>query len=311
MKIPNFLKLDVVGVAFLHMLQKTLNQTLMQLPFLKRNLSMLQIKSKKSKFTLSALNAKTFPLMDTEDENSLTFTIKSGDFKEIIAKTAFAMAQQDVRYYLNGLFINISQKEIFGVATDGHRLAKSGISSDTGIEENISAIIPRKGVIEIDKHLDEEQKIKAIISKNHLEISSSDAHAVTKLIEGNFPNFEKVIPEDTNKTVLVNCKSFKEALIRVSILSNDRFKGVRLNFLENEIRVSANNPEKEEATDDIKSTYSGEPVEVGFNVNYLIDVINAIKTENIQIQLKDANSSALLMPENDSSSNYVVMPLRL
>ena len=97
----------------------------------------------------------------------------------------------------------------------------------------------------------------------------------------------------------------------MSILSNDRFKGVRLNFLENEIRVSANNPEKEEATDDIKSTYSGEPVEVGFNVNYLIDVINAIKTENIQIQLKDANSSALLMPENDSSSNYVVMPLRL
>jgi len=271
----------------------------------------LQIKSKKSKFTLSALDAKTFPLMDTEDENSLSFTIKSKDLKEIIGKTSFAMAQQDVRYYLNGLFINISQKEIFGVATDGHRLAKSGINSDTGVEKDISAIIPRKGVIEIDKHLDEEQNINAVISKNHLEISSNNAKAITKLIDGQFPNFEKVIPADANKTVLVDCKSFKEALIRVSILSNDRFKGVRLSFLENEIKVSANNPEKEEATDDIKSTYSGEPVEVGFNVNYLLDVISAIKTKNIQIQLKDANSSALLMPENDNASNYVVMPLRL
>jgi DNA polymerase-3 subunit beta len=116
---------------------------------------------------------------------------------------------------------------------------------------------------------------------------------------------------DATKKILVECKSFKEALIRVSILSNDRFRGVRLNFLDNEIKVSANNQEKEEASDDIKATYSGEPIEVGFNVNYLIDVLNAIKTKNVQILLKDNNSSALLMPENDNSSSYVVMPLRI
>ena len=274
--------------------------------------SKIQIKSKKSKFILSALDAKTFPLMDTSDEDSMAFSFKSQELKNIIGKTSFAMAQQDVRYYLNGLFLNITQEEIFGVATDGHRLAKSGVSTKTTISQPAAdAIIPRKGVIEIDKQLEEEQDIQAILSKNHLQISNDNSQAISKLIDGKFPDYTKVIPVDTDKTVVVDCKSFKEALIRVSILSNDRFRGVRLNFLENEIGVSANNPEKEEASDDIKATYSGEPIEVGFNVNYLIDVLNVIKTKNVQIFLKDANSSALIMPENDSSSSYVVMPLRL
>ena len=274
--------------------------------------SKIQIKSKKSKFILSALDARTFPIMDTADEGSIPFSFKSKNFKDIIGKTSFAMAQQDVRYYLNGLFLNISQEEIFGVATDGHRLAKSGAVVKTGISlSSANAIIPRKGIIEIDKQLVDEDEIKAVLSKNHLQITNNNSQAITKLIDGKFPDYTRVIPSDTDKIVMVDCKSFKEALIRVSILSNDRFRGVRLNFLENEIGVSANNPEKEEASDDIKSTYSGEPLEVGFNVNYLIDVLNVIKTKNVQISLKDANSSALLMPENDSSSSYVVMPLRL
>ena len=135
--------------------------------------------------------------------------------------------------------------------------------------------------------------------------------AITKLIDGKFPDYEKVIPKDTDKLILVDCKIFKEALTRVSILSNDRFRGVRLHFENGEIKVSANNPEKEEASDDIKADYSGDSMEVGFNVNYLLDVIGAIRTKNLQIQLKDANSSALLTPENDPDSSYVVMPLRL
>jgi len=272
----------------------------------------IQIKSKKSKFILSALDARTFPIMDTTDENSIPFSFKSQNLKDIIGKTSFAMAQQDVRYYLNGLYLNISQEEIFGVATDGHRLAKAGAATKTGISlPSANAIVPRKGIIEIDKQLVEEEEIKAILSKNHLQVKNNHSQAISKLIDGKFPDYTRVIPSDTDKTVTVDCKSFKEALIRVSILSNDRFRGVRLNFLENEIGVSANNPEKEEASDDIKETYNGEPLEVGFNVNYLIDVLNVIKTKNVQISLKDANSSALLMPENDNSSSYVVMPLRL
>lgn len=276
------------------------------------NESKIQIKSKKSKFILSALDARTFPIMDTGDENSIPFSFQSQNLKDIIGKTSFAMAQQDVRYYLNGLYLNISQEEIFGVATDGHRLAKAGAAFKTGISlPSANAIVPRKGIIEIDKQLVEEEDIEAILSKNHLQVKNSYSQAISKLIDGKFPDYTRVIPLDTDKIVMVDCKSFKEALIRVSILSNDRFRGVRLNFIENEIGVSANNPEKEEASDDIKATYNGEPIEVGFNVNYLIDVLNVIKTKNVQISLKDANSSALLTPENDSSSSYVVMPLRL
>jgi DNA polymerase-3 subunit beta len=272
----------------------------------------LQIKSKRSKFILSALDAKTFPLMDINDENKYELVTKSSVLKEIIGKISFAMAQQDVRYYLNGLFLNFYKDEIFGVATDGHRLAKAGVEFSNNVDEPINAIVPRKGVIEIDKQLEEEdQDIKIIISKNHMQVTSSFSEAVTKLIDGKFPDYERVIPSSPDKLINVECKVFKEALMRVSILSNDRFRGVRLNFLENEIKVSANNPEKEEASDDIKSQYIGEPLEVGFNVNYLIDVLNTIKTKNVQIALKDANSSALITPENDSTASYVIMPLRL
>ena len=272
----------------------------------------IQIKSKKSKFILSALDANTFPMMETLDEGSVSFSMKTSELKEIIGKTSFAMAQQDVRYYLNGLYLFVSNNEISGVATDGHRLAKAGISTQGQELEGVSAIVPRKGVIEIDKQLDDdEEEINVIVSKNHLKVSNKKTMAISKLIDGTFPDYEKVIPADVDKKIIVDSKLFKEALIRVSILSNDRFRGVRLNFENNEIKVSANNPEKEEASDDIKSTYEGDAIEVGFNVNYLIDVLSVIKTKNVQILLKDANSSALLAPENDVSSSYVVMPLRL
>ena len=272
----------------------------------------LKIKSKKSKFILSALDAKTFPLMETKNEDQTELLVKSNDIKDIVAKASFAMAQQDVRYYLNGLYLYMCDKEMFGVATDGHRLAKSGVKTTLNLQENISAIIPRKGIIEIDKQLeDESEELKVIVSKNHIQISNKNSQAVSKLIDGKFPDYEKVIPVDANNLVTVDCKTFKEALVRVSILSNDRFRGVRLNFLENEIKVSANNPEKEEASDNIKADFSGQPIEVGFNVNYLIDVLNVIKTKKVQILLKDSSSSALLSPENDNSSSYVVMPLRI
>ena len=277
----------------------------------KKDEGKLQIESKKSKFTLSALDAKTFPLMENKDENSVEFSLDSSDLKEVFSKTAFAMAQQDVRYYLNGLFMKISNKELYGVATDGHRLAKAGSSIKASIDDEVSVIIPRKGVLEIDKQIEENKELKITASKNHMQVDSGDAMAITKLIDGKFPDYEKVIPKDTDKLILVDCKIFKEALTRVSILSNDRFRGVRLHFENGEIKVSANNPEKEEASDDIKADYSGDNMEVGFNVNYLLDVIGAIRTKNLQIQLKDSNSSALLTPENDPDSSYVVMPLRL
>ena len=277
----------------------------------KKDEGKLQIESKKSKFTLSALDAKTFPMMENQDETSTELSVNSSDIKNVINKTSFAMAQQDVRYYLNGLFIKVTDKDLIGVATDGHRLAKAGALLEMASDRELSAIVPRKGVIEIDKQIEEDKKLRIVVSKNHMQVDSGDATAITKLIDGKFPDYEKVIPQDSDKMITVDCKTFKEALVRVSILSNDRFRGVRLNFQDNEIKVSANNPEKEEASDDIKADYKGESVEVGFNVNYLLDVIGAIKTKKLQIQLKDSNSSALLTPENDPAASYVVMPLRL
>jgi DNA polymerase-3 subunit beta len=250
--------------------------------------------------------------MDIGDDECQTFSIKSNDLKDVVEKTSFAMAQQDVRYYLNGLFFGLSKSGVLGVATDGHRLAKTEIKSETNIEESTSVIIPRKGISEIIKQIEGENIVMSgVISKNHLKITGGQTEAITKLVDGKFPDYEKVIPENANKKVVIDSKDLREALSRVSILSNDRFRGVRLNFNNNELRVSANNPEKEEASDDIKANYAGEEIEVGFNVNYLLDVLSVVKTKNVQIFLKDSNSSALLMPENDDTSNYVVMPLRL
>ena len=272
----------------------------------------LQIKSRKSKFILSALDAKTFPLMDIGNDECQNFSIKSTELKEVVEKTAFAMAQQDVRYYLNGLFFGLSKSGVLGVATDGHRLAKAEIKSKLSIDQSTNAIIPRKGIVEIIKQIEDENIVMSgVISKNHLKIMGDKTEAITKLVDGKFPDYEKVIPADANKKVVIDSKELRDALSRVSILSNDRFRGVRLNFSNNELKVSANNPEKEEASDDIKANYNGEEIEVGFNVNYLLDVLSVVKTKNVQIFLKDSNSSALLMPENDDSSNYVVMPLRL
>ena len=272
----------------------------------------LQIKSRKSRFVLSALDAKTFPLMEVSDDECQNFSIKSNELKEVVEKTSFAMAQQDVRYYLNGLFFGLSKSAVFGVATDGHRLAKTEIKAETNIQESTSVIIPRKGISEIIKQIEDENIVMSgVISKNHLKISGNNTEAITKLVDGKFPDYEKVIPTNSDKRIVLDSKEFKEALARVSILSNDRFKGVRLSFSNNELKVSANNPEKEEASDYIKAIYDGEEIEVGFNVNYLLDVLGVIKTKNVQIFLKDSSSSALLMPENDDTSNYVVMPLRL
>ncbi len=272
----------------------------------------IQIKSAKSKFLLVTLDAKGFPLMDVDSESNVNFLINTSVLKDIINKTAFAMAQQDIRYYLNGLFISINKKEMLGVATDGHRLAKTKGDIKGDSEKLINAIIPRKGVNEIDKQLqDEDDETDIRISKNHILVISKDSRAISKLVDGTFPDFEKVISVSTDKKAVVDVKVFKEALSRVSILSNDRFRGIKLNFEENEIKISANNPEKEEASDDIKAEYLGGSLEVGFNVNYLVDILNVIKTKNVEILLKDANSSAILKPENDNVSCYVVMPLRL
>ena len=165
----------------------------------------------------------------------------------------------------------------------------------------------------MQKHTDssEEETISGKLSANYLTLSSNHIEMTTKLIEGKFPSYEKVIPSDCDKTVKISVKDLKESLSRVSILSNDRFRGVRLLFESNTVKISAHNPEKEEAQEELDCLYDGPSIEVGFNVAYLLDVLNVVKTEMAEINLKDSNSSALLTPENDQNSSYVIMPMRL
>ena len=273
------------------------------------------LSSNKSRFVLSTLDASAFPLIDVEEE-ALDFNMSKDTIKKIIDQTAFAMAQQDVRYYLNGLYLLITSKEICGVATDGHRLAKAEATQDISIAEPKNAIIPRKGVLEIQKITElgikqEKSELKGRLTKNYLRLSSGDVEITTKLIEGKFPDYDKVIPSDCDKSVKVNAQKLKDSLNTVAVLSNDRFRGVRLNCSNNVIQISAHNPEKEEAQDEVACEYSGEQIEVGFNVSYFLDVLSVIKTENAQIHFKDSNSSALITPENDDSASYVIMPMRL
>ncbi len=269
------------------------------------------LSSNKSRFVLSTLDASTFPLIDVEEE-ALDFNVSKDTIKKIIDRTAFAMAQQDVRYYLNGLYFLITPKEICGVATDGHRLAKAEAAQDISIAEPKNAIIPRKGVLEIQKITENEtDQLKGRLTKNYLRLSAGDVEITTKLIEGKFPDYDKVIPADCDKSVKVNAQKLKDSLNTVAVLSNDRFRGVRLNCSNNVIQISAHNPEKEEAQDEVPCEYSGEQIEVGFNVSYFLDVLSVIKTENAQIHFKDSNSSALITPENDDSASYVIMPMRL
>lgn len=268
------------------------------------------VKSGKSRFSLSTLPPTDFPNIQVNNlERSLT--ISHVQLKELIDRTAFCMAQQDVRYYLNGLYIEIDEKRIRAVATDGHRMA---ITETKIAGEGVAAqiILPRKGVQEISRLLtDGEAEISMHVGGNHARLSIDNLTLTSKLIDGKFPDYTKVIPNNQSKRVVLDKKVFREALGRVSILANEKYRGIRLNLETGRLRVSANNPEQEEAIEEIDTTYSGEPLEIGFNVNYLIEATNAIQSAEVFLGLNDANSSCTLTASNDESTKYIVMPMRL
>lgn len=269
------------------------------------------LKSGKTRFSLSTLPPADFPKVEAHDfERALT--ISKTELKKIIDRTAFCMAQQDVRYYLNGLYVEVSGKRLRGVATDGHRMA---VTEMDALEEEVAAaqiIIPRKGVQEISRLLVESDATVSVqIGGNHARLSVDNQILTTKLIDGKFPDYTKVIPQTQSKEVILNRQVFREALSRVSILANEKYRGIRLNLEAGRLRVTANNPEQEEAVEEIDTTYSGEGLEIGFNVNYLIEATNAIGSSEVVLGLSDANSSCTLKATDDSSTKYIVMPMRL
>lgn len=268
------------------------------------------VKSGKSRFSLSTLPPADFPSIQV-DNLERALTISHAGLKEVIERTAFCMAQQDVRYYLNGLYIEVEGKRIRAVATDGHRMAVTE-TKVTGEAAASQIIFPRKGVQEVSRLLtDSEAEISVHLGVNHARLSIDNLTLTSKLIDGKFPDYTKVIPSNQSKLVALDKLAFREALSRVSILANEKYRGIRLNLEAGRLRVSANNPEQEEAVEEIDTAYSGEPLEIGFNVNYLIEATNAIHSTQVILGLNDANSSCTLTASNDESTKYIVMPMRL
>ena len=271
----------------------------------------VQILSGKSRFTLSTLPAQEYPIIEMQ-EAAAEFVITQESLKDLLEKTAFSMAQQDVRYYLNGLLLELSPNGIRAVATDGHRLAMRDIDVPTKVKEKIQVIIPRKGVVELIKHLEsKDEEITVKISSNHVRVLFSDTVFTSKLIDGKFPDYDRVVPEIGKSVVLAEREMLRQSLTRASILSNEKYRGVRILLEKGKLRALAHNPEQEEAEEEVEVEYDGQEMEIGFNVSYLLDALGIIKTRKVRITVKDPNSSCLLLPEEDNKCKYVVMPMRL
>jgi len=271
----------------------------------------VSLTSARSRFSLASLPAKDFPGLD-EIEAQQSFSIPQTQLKSLFDKTSFAMAQQDVRYYLNGILMEITAGAIKLVATDGHRLALSEIKLDTGVDEDRQIIIPRKAVLELSRLLEPgDSPANCVLSQNHLRVETNALVFTTKLIDGKFPDYQRVIPVDGNKTMEVNRETLKDSMSRIAILSNEKYRGIRLTLSSGNLSIQANNPDQEEAEEELQVEYTETDMEIGFNVTYLIDVLNVLNSEKVQIKLKDSNSSAIISDSQDDSSLYVVMPMRL
>lgn len=268
------------------------------------------IKSGRSRFTLATLPATEYPVIDIT-ENTASFKIKQKELEKLLSNTQFAMAQQDVRYYLNGLLLEITSNKLRAVATDGHRLALDETSISAEINEDIQIIVPRKGITELARLLQDDSEIEIQVSSNHIRIKNADSCFTSKLIDGRFPDYKRVIPELSETAVIADREELKSSLTRASILSNEKYRGVRIMLNSNSLRALAHNPEQEEAEEELEVQYEGEELEIGFNVSYLLDTLSIIKSEKVKLSVLDANSSCLILPEDESNSQYVVMPMRL
>lgn len=271
----------------------------------------ITVQAGRSRFTLSSLPAGDFPSVD-EVEATETIAVPEAALKELIERTAFAMAQQDVRYYLNGLLFDLGDTRLRCVATDGHRLALCETTLDVPVQTKRQIILPRKGVTELQRLLEGGDKtLELEIGRNHLRVKRDDVTFTSKLIDGRFPDYEAVIPIGADREVTIDRELLRAALQRVAILSNEKYRGVRMEVSPGLLRINAHNPEQEEAQEEVEADTKVDELAVGFNVNYLLDALTALRGEQVVIKLRDANSSALVREAADERSRHVVMPLRL
>ncbi|GAA3896359.1 DNA polymerase III subunit beta [Halomonas cibimaris] len=267
--------------------------------------------SGRSRFTLSALPAAEFPGIEGTDA-SQELSVPRGTLKRLMDATAFAMAQQDVRYYLNGMLLEMQSGLLRAVATDGHRLAMCSRELEVNVDAPQKLIVPRKGVLELTRLLDDsDEPVSLTLGPTHVRAHTGDFTFTSKLIDGKFPDYERVIPRGGDKVMLAERAELRQVLSRTAILSNEKYRGVRLYLEAGNLKVMANNPEQEEAEESVAVEYDGPAMEMGFNVGYLIDVMSVLGEDRVQVTLADPNSSALLEEPGGGDALYVIMPMRL
>jgi len=270
-----------------------------------------QIRSGKSRFTLATLPAADFPLVE-EIKSDCQFSIAQNKLRELIERTQFSMAQQDVRYYLNGLMLEIDNGLLRAVATDGHRLAMCDMDVDISVSDSRQVIVPRKGIQELQRLLESsDEQVQVEVGTNHIRIRTPDLTFTSKLVDGRFPDYERVVPRGGDKLVVADRELLRQALSRTSILSNEKYRGIRLNLDKNFVKIQAHNPDQEEADEEFEVAYQGSGLEIGFNVTYLLDVLSSVRSDNVEITLSDSNSSCLIRQPGTEQYLYVVMPMRL
>ena len=268
------------------------------------------IKSGRSRFSLATLPAAEFPTVE-DIKAGQALEIPQATLARLVEKTHFAMAQQDVRYYLNGLLLETGKQYLRAVATDGHRLALCQATIKGGKLPEQQVIVPRKGVLELQRLMTGEGELNLELGSNHVRIQLDGIRFTSKLIDGRFPEYERVIPQDTSNELKADRQLFKAALQRTAILSNEKYRGIRMSIRQGGLILQAHNPEQEEAEEELEVSYSGDELEIGFNVNYLLDALGAIEGEEVAMSIVDGNSSCLLREPGKDDAKFVVMPMRL
>ncbi len=270
----------------------------------------ITVQAGRSRFSLASLPANDFPSIDEVDATEHV-QVPESSLKELIDRTAFAMAQQDVRYYLNGLLFDLRDGSLRCVATDGHRLALCEAELEQGGQKR-QIIVPRKGVQELQRLLEGGDRVLDLeLGRSHIRVKRDDVTFTSKLIDGRFPDYEAVIPIGADKQVTVDREALRASLQRAAILSNEKYRGVRVEVSPNLLRIQTNNPEQEEAQEEVEADTRVDALAIGFNVTYLLDALGALRDENVIISMRDANSSALVQEAGNARSRHVVMPLRL
>ena len=278
---------------------------------LESNQNKLILKGGKSRFTLQSLPAEDFPLVQEAANFGPSFSVPQKTLKELLHQVSFAMAVHDIRYYLNGILFVAEGKQLSLVATDGHRLAFSSATLDVEVPRQ-EVILPRKTVLEMQRLLsDKEGAIEMQFAGNQAKFTFEGMEFVTKLVEGKFPDYNRVIPKNHKNTITLGRTALLATLQRTAILTSEKFKGVRLNLEPGILRVASSNAEQEEAVDELEIDYNGDAIEIGFNVTYLIDALTNMDQDMVQVDLADSNSSALITIPENTTFKYVVMPMRI